>query len=343
MAGGGSETKGRQAVETLASCLAAIDDMPAVEQARLRVRGAAGQGEGLTGLVMAVESDMALALRVLRLANRRPRSGTVGSVAAAVKTLGARRVRASGETLSGYDPLAVGAAARMFERLRLHALSVQGVAERLAASCHVAGRDEILTAALLHDVGKLVLAEIADDGEMDAIDPAETPEKRVAREHRRFGIDHAAAGAWLLRHFGVAESLAETIAQHHSNSSRPLARVVRLADMLALYGQGHVVDLECLVGLSEDLDLNRAELSALMYELPSAPVAVPRTVDPCPLSDRELEVLRQLANGKVYKQIGIELGLSPSTVRSHLHRVYTRIGVADRTQAILLARERGWI
>ena len=61
------------------------------------------------------------------------------------------------------------------------------------------------------------------------------------------------------------------------------------------------------------------------------------------MSPRELEVLKRLAAGEVYKQIGAGLKLSPSTVRSHLHRIYTRIGVADRTQAVLLARDCGWI
>ena len=42
-------------------------------------------------------------------------------------------------------------------------------------------------------------------------------------------------------------------------------------------------------------------------------------------------------------QIAAELGLSVGTVRSHLHRIYTRIGAADRTQAILLANKHGWI
>jgi DNA-binding NarL/FixJ family response regulator len=50
-----------------------------------------------------------------------------------------------------------------------------------------------------------------------------------------------------------------------------------------------------------------------------------------------------LADGHVYKQIAQELGLSTSTVRSHLHRIYRRLDVADRTQAVLLGRELGWI
>jgi DNA-binding NarL/FixJ family response regulator len=65
--------------------------------------------------------------------------------------------------------------------------------------------------------------------------------------------------------------------------------------------------------------------------------------EPCPLSARELEVLRRLSEGKVYKQIAEDLQLSVSTVRTHLHNVYGKIGAVDRAQAVLAARDRGWI
>ena len=65
--------------------------------------------------------------------------------------------------------------------------------------------------------------------------------------------------------------------------------------------------------------------------------------EPCPLSRREIDALRGLAEGKVYKEIATEMGLSASTVRTHLHNVYRKIGAADRAQAVLVARERGWI
>ena len=68
-----------------------------------------------------------------------------------------------------------------------------------------------------------------------------------------------------------------------------------------------------------------------------------RNVDPCPLSARELEVLKRLAEGKVYKQIALELNLSTSTVRTHLHNIYGKLGAVDRAQAVLSATERGWL
>ena len=69
----------------------------------------------------------------------------------------------------------------------------------------------------------------------------------------------------------------------------------------------------------------------------------PRQIDPCPMSAREIDVLRRLARGMVYKQIASELGLSTSTVRTHLHNVYGKLGAMDRAQAVLIATERGWI
>ena len=78
-----------------------------------------------------------------------------------------------------------------------------------------------------------------------------------------------------------------------------------------------------------------------MYDLPVPGDRPQRQVDPCPLSTREVEVLKRLAEGKVYKQIAHELDLSTSTVRTHLHNIYGKLGAVDRAQAVLLARARG--
>jgi DNA-binding NarL/FixJ family response regulator len=87
-----------------------------------------------------------------------------------------------------------------------------------------------------------------------------------------------------------------------------------------------------------------AELRTVMYDLPlPTSGGRPRQIDPCPMSAREVEVLRRLAKGMVYKQIAGELGLSTSTVRTHLHNVYGKLGAMDRAQAVLMATERGWI
>jgi len=57
-----------------------------------------------------------------------------------------------------------------------------------------------------------------------------------------------------------------------------------------------------------------------------------------PLSDRELEVLRRIAEGLTNKEIAARLYLSPGTVKVHAHNIYGKLGVSGRTQAVAKAR-----
>ena len=53
------------------------------------------------------------------------------------------------------------------------------------------------------------------------------------------------------------------------------------------------------------------------------------------LTPRELEILAQLARGLHYKEIGDQLGISVSTVRTHLHAIYGKLHVQSRTEAVV--------
>ena len=57
------------------------------------------------------------------------------------------------------------------------------------------------------------------------------------------------------------------------------------------------------------------------------------------LSPREEEVLRLVAAGLANKQIARRLGISERTVKAHLTNVFQALGVSDRTQAALWAKE----
>jgi two-component system, NarL family, response regulator len=59
------------------------------------------------------------------------------------------------------------------------------------------------------------------------------------------------------------------------------------------------------------------------------------------LSDRELEVLRHMANGMNNQEIGATLNVTESTVKFHITRILSKLGVSDRTQAVLIALKRG--
>ncbi|WP_404434163.1 response regulator transcription factor [Microbacterium lacus] len=59
------------------------------------------------------------------------------------------------------------------------------------------------------------------------------------------------------------------------------------------------------------------------------------------LTARETEVLRLVAAGNSNKQVASSLGIGESTVKTHLLKVFEKLGVADRTRAVTLAMERG--
>lgn len=61
------------------------------------------------------------------------------------------------------------------------------------------------------------------------------------------------------------------------------------------------------------------------------------------LSSRELEVLALLAQGLSGRQVAHRLGLALGTVRKHLERIYAKLGVHDRMNAVIAGQERGLI
>jgi len=69
----------------------------------------------------------------------------------------------------------------------------------------------------------------------------------------------------------------------------------------------------------------------------------PQAVASLGISPRELIVLKELAAGRSNKEIARRLEVSPNTVKTHLARLYEKLGAVRRTDAINRARELGLI
>jgi DNA-binding NarL/FixJ family response regulator len=61
------------------------------------------------------------------------------------------------------------------------------------------------------------------------------------------------------------------------------------------------------------------------------------------LTNREIEILKLLANGMANKQIAFRLKISEKTVRNHVSNMYEKLGIYDRSQAVLYAVKKGLV
>ncbi len=134
--------------------------------------------------------------------------------------------------LLGYDTLkALVLSSRIFDQFdarRLRGLNVEalwehsartGLFARTIAAAETLPRkdqDEAFTAGMLHDIGKLVLAQNFPEEYAAALDDARQRQRPPAEvEQVRFGASHAELGAYLLGLWGIEEGVVQAVADHH--------------------------------------------------------------------------------------------------------------------------------
>ena len=75
--------------------------------------------------------------------------------------------------------------------------------------------------------------------------------------------------------------------------------------------------------------------------------AQPAPAEPAPeldiLSDREREVLQQIAAGLTNEEIAGALHLSPATAKTYVHRIMTKLQARDRVQLVIFAYDKGLV
>jgi HD-like signal output (HDOD) protein/DNA-binding CsgD family transcriptional regulator len=324
----------------------ALNTFPALAESRNRLLSATTDGNIVTAdVVSAIESDIALCIAVLRIANTREHGrGRVETAVSAAGLLRPRTIQALASRVHTFDFFErVGVWDAAPERYRLHALATQRAADRIASEVNYKHRDRLAITSLLHDVGKLVLIHAYPGYPSHIHHHSMTPGERARGERAELGVDHATIGGVLIRRWGLPVSLAAAIEEHHNPEADGEAALIRLADMLAHHELGEPIAPRELLRSARAIGLGPDDLRRLMYELPGSSSERQLPTEPCPLTGQELRVLRQLGKGLVYKQIAHDLGISPSTIRTHLHNIYRKLGVVNRAQAVLFATGRGWL
>jgi putative nucleotidyltransferase with HDIG domain len=281
-----------------------------------------------------------IAAQVLRLANSALFTEPVDTLDRAVVRIGERTLRGLLLAATTYRLLEGPLAAYGFPRLYLlrHSGEVATMAQTLAGRGPLTHAAQAYLGGLLHDLGKSILGTVAEErGLPTGPDPVTT----VVQERELFGTDHAKVGAWIARRWGLPEELCLSMERHHDVGPppEPVARSVWLADLAVHAAAGDDGAIARLPGAAAACGMAPDALEALLMASPET--EGPRR--PPGLTDREVQVLRMLARGAAAKQVAHELGCSASTVHNHLHHVYGKLGVSGQAQALLLAREKGWV
>ena len=133
----------------------------------------------------------------------------------------------------------------------------------------------------------------------------------------------------------------------------PEVEVIALTSVLedsAVYGAMRAGAIGYLLKDTEANELCRAIKAAAAGQVQMSPSVAARLLrevrapqDPEPLTERETEVLQQLALGRSNKEIASALVIAEKTVRTHVSNILAKLGVASRTQAVLHAVRTGLV
>ena len=213
--------------------LLTLSAQPAAAEQVLRI--VSNPNTGAADVARVVETDPALAARVMRLANspfygspRRVSSTRHATVMLGFDTVRALAVSAACSLLDGR----VDAGPDGFWR---HAITTASAASVIARKVGLSPADAF-SAGLLHDLGAVLLHR-RNPGAFAAATAAPTTADQVAAELRAFGVTHADEGAAALDAWGFPEPFVEAIARHQAGVEEPrhaLGRVLRVAEAIAL-------------------------------------------------------------------------------------------------------------
>jgi HD-like signal output (HDOD) protein len=227
----------------LATLVGTVKDLPVLPKTYFALRTKLQDPEvPMSELVAVVERDVAISAKIFQLVNSAffglPLE--VSSIKTAVSFLGIQMLQnlvLAAEVFSMINDTAA-LPGFSFEDLQAHSQLTAKIAIRLPAAPHT--RDLAVMAALVHDVGKLVLATRSPRHFVRAL--AEATREQVplfAAEKHLMGVTHAEVGAYLLGIWGLPSPVVEAVAHHHTpdassvSDALDVAGIVHIANILA--------------------------------------------------------------------------------------------------------------
>ena len=261
--------------------LAKVDNLPAAPGVAQQVLSLVGDPDfSFSHLMEIIKVDAGITANVLRICNS-PYYGLlqkVSSLEQALTYLGANKVMdivLSSEMVGLYRKSLEGYQLERGELWR-HSMATALLAQRLGKKLGLSQVPALFTAALLHDVGKLILSEYVQEQFQEIEKLVQEQGKSFAEAEKMvLGVDHALLGAMASRKWNFPELISQSIAFHHQAERATKYRrevcLVSLANLLVLSlgVGGGAAGLAARVppGLLEEVGVKARSIPELTLEL----------------------------------------------------------------------------
>lgn len=220
-----------------------------------------------------------------------------------------------------------------------------------------AAQELLRCAALVHDIGRVGVSTHVWE-RAGALSPGEWDRVRLHSAHTARIVGRAPSLAALAELAGAAHERLDgsgyprALSRQSAPALSLAARLLAVADVAAALGEARphraahgLAAIERIVGEEVaagrlDAEASAAVLAVLGTSLRWLPAPGSKPA-PAGLSERECEVLRELAAGRTNKEIARRLGISPKTVGHQVQAAYRKAGVHTRAGATLFAIENG--
>lgn len=106
---------------------------------------------------------------------------------------------------------------------------------------------------------------------------------------------------------------------------------------------GYIVKNSNLSEIVQNIDEALAGGAPMSLSIARMVVQSFRQQQDSPLTDREIQVLQSIAEGKSYSKIALDLYVSKETIRTHIKNIYRKLEVSSKADAIKIANSNKWV
>jgi len=230
--------------QTSLEILSLVDDVPTLPDRFMKIQEVLDDADStLDDLTDIIETDQATSSIILKIANSsfyNPLGAPVSSLAYAISRLGRQETGDIALSMSLLYGFAIPASITIIRQLWTHAFATAQISRFIAmhSKPNDINPDTIFLAALLHDIGRIILGMRIDmsyfEKDFCRLDEGDI----IAAEEKTYGINHAEVGQIVLKQWGLPSDIHTIVAEHHS--AQPASSNIKICQFADRFAAEHL-------------------------------------------------------------------------------------------------------